>query len=68
VKQIVISPRGRHSAKPAEVRDRIVRLMGDVPRVELFARERVQGWEARGNEVEANASGEGRQPAPERQG
>jgi site-specific DNA-methyltransferase (adenine-specific) len=45
---------GRHSAKPAEVRDRIVRLMGDVPRIELFARERAQGWEAWGNEVEAN--------------
>lgn len=55
VKQVVLAPRGRHSAKPAEVRDRIVRLMGDVPRVELFARERVQGWEAWGNEVEANA-------------
>ena len=53
--QVVLAPRGRHSAKPAEVRDRIVRLMGDVPRVELFARERVQGWEAWGNEVEANA-------------
>ena len=54
VHQVVMAPRGRHSAKPAEVRDRIVRLMGDVPRVELFARERVQGWEAWGNEVEAN--------------
>ena len=54
VKQVVLAPRGRHSAKPAEVRDRIVRLMGDVPRVELFARERVQGWEAWGNEIEAN--------------
>jgi N6-adenosine-specific RNA methylase IME4 len=56
VPQLVFSTRGRHSAKPPEVRDRIVRLMGDVPRVELFARERVQGWEAWGNEVEANAA------------
>ena len=54
---------GRHSAKPAEVRDRIVRLMGDVPRVELFARERVQGWEAWGNEVEANNKNHGRDSA-----
>lgn len=51
VKQIVIAPRGRHSAKPAEVRDRIVRLMGDVPRIELFAREIVPGWTCWGNEV-----------------
>jgi len=60
VKQIVLAPRGRHSAKPAEVRDRIVQLMGDVPRVELFARERVQGWEAWGNEVEANNESSGK--------
>ena len=62
VKQIVIAPRGRHSAKPAEVRDRIVRLMGDVPRIELFARETVPGWEAWGNEVpcKANPTGQPR--------
>lgn len=41
----------RHSRKPAEVRERIVRLLGDVPRIELFARERVPGWDAWGNEV-----------------
>jgi N6-adenosine-specific RNA methylase IME4 len=29
-----------------------VTLMGDVPRVELFARKRYRGWEAWGNEVE----------------
>jgi phosphopantothenoylcysteine decarboxylase/phosphopantothenate--cysteine ligase len=39
--------------EPNEARRRIVELFGDVPRVELFARERVQGWEAWGNEVEA---------------
>lgn len=47
----VFAPRGRHSAKPPEVRDRIVRLLGDVPRIELFARERVPGWKAWGNEL-----------------
>jgi N6-adenosine-specific RNA methylase IME4 len=54
VKQIILSPRGRHSAKPSETRDRIVRLMGDLPRIELFARERVDGWDAWGNEVESD--------------
>ena len=51
VKQLVFSPLGRHSAKPPEVRNRIVELMGDVPRIELFARERVEGWHTFGNEV-----------------
>lgn len=51
VKQIVIAHRGRHSAKPAEVRERIVQLLGDVPRIELFAREQADGWDCWGNEV-----------------
>lgn len=46
------SLKGRHSAKPPEVRKRIEQLMGDVPRIELFARDRVAGWDAWGNEVE----------------
>ena len=54
VKQIVLAPRGKHSAKPAEVRDRIVQLLGDVPRIELFARNRTPGWDAFGNEVESD--------------
>lgn len=52
VKQIVMAPRGRHSAKPAEVRDRIVSLMGeDTERIELFARNYADGWDCWGNEV-----------------
>jgi site-specific DNA-methyltransferase (adenine-specific) len=54
VRQLLISPRGRHSAKPPEVRKRIVQLMGDLPRVELFAREKADGWDAWGNEVECD--------------
>lgn len=49
--KILLAPRQRHSAKPPEVRDRIVQLMGDLPRVELFARERAAGWRAWGNQV-----------------
>ena len=41
-----------HSRKPATVRDRIVQLFGDVPRIELFARERAEGWDSWGNELE----------------
>lgn len=51
VKQIVIAPRGRHSVKPLEVRSRIVELLGDLPRIELFARQIVDGWDHWGNEV-----------------
>ena len=36
--QLIQEPRGRHSQKPNIVRDKIVRLMGDLPRIELFAR------------------------------
>jgi site-specific DNA-methyltransferase (adenine-specific) len=51
VLQVILAPRGRHSQKPAEVRDRIVRLYGDVPRIELFARQRVLGWDCWGSEA-----------------
>lgn len=54
VKQIVLAPVGRHSAKPPEVRDRIVKLMGDLPRIELFARKRVKRWDCWGNEVKSD--------------
>ena len=50
--KILRAPRGSHSAKPVEVRRRIDALMGEGPsRVELFARERVDGWDAWGAEV-----------------
>ncbi len=49
--ELVVAPIGRHSAKPPEVRDRIVRLLGDVPRLELFARERTEGWASWGNQI-----------------
>lgn len=51
---VFVGPLGKHSAKPPEVRDRIVQLMGDRPRVELFARQKVPGWFAWGDEVEGD--------------
>lgn len=53
VKQIVQAQLGVHSRKPDEVRDRIVRLVGDVPRVELFAREAAPGWDRWGNQIDS---------------
>ena len=43
--------RGRHSEKPKEVGDRIVEMFPTQTKIELFARERVEGWDAWGNEV-----------------
>ena len=54
VHQVVISPVEEHSKKPNEIRERIVKLMGDVPRIELFARQKVEGWDSWGNEVECD--------------
>ena len=54
VKQVILAPRTAHSRKPPEVRDRIVQLMGDLPRIELFARQKVDGWDAWGLEVESD--------------
>ena len=53
VRQIIDTPREEHSKKPDEIRDRIVRLMGDLPRVELFARQAAPGWEVWGNQVDS---------------
>lgn len=51
VRQIVMTPIEEHSKKPSEVRDRIVELFGDIPRIELFARQHAEGWDCWGNEV-----------------
>ena len=45
-----------HSKKPPEIRDRIVKLMGDLPRIELFARQHADGWDCWGNEVQNKAN------------
>lgn len=52
VHQVIMSHIEQHSKKPDETREKIVELMGDLPRVELFARQKTPGWDAWGNEVE----------------
>jgi N6-adenosine-specific RNA methylase IME4 len=54
VSQVVLSPQEEHSKKPDEVRDRIVTLMGDLPRIELFARKRCEGWTSLGLEIDGS--------------
>ena len=51
VHQVILSKIREHSRKPDETRDRIVQLFGDLPRIELFARQQVDGWDCWGNEV-----------------
>jgi len=60
ISQIVMSPRGSHSAKPRIIRNKIVELCGDLPRIELFARppkdrlfedESYKGWDVWGDET-----------------
>jgi N6-adenosine-specific RNA methylase IME4 len=51
VSQLVISPLQEHSKKPNEVREKIVELIGDKTKIELFARQTVEGWDCWGNEI-----------------
>ncbi|MFG6393242.1 MAG: adenine methyltransferase [Lachnospiraceae bacterium] len=52
VHQVVVSHIEEHSKKPREVHQRIIQLMGDVSRIELFARRKTEGFDVWGNEVE----------------
>jgi len=52
VRELIVAPRREHSRKPDEVRDRIVDLFGDMPRIELFARQTTPGWDAIGNAID----------------
>jgi N6-adenosine-specific RNA methylase IME4 len=56
VHQIIVAPRMEHSRKPEEARERIIQLFGDLPRIELFARQATHGWAVWGNEVESDIS------------
>ena len=60
VHSVVYEPVSKHSRKPIEVKNRIIELFGDIPRIELFARKEdmlfdadgFDGWDVWGNEVE----------------
>lgn len=51
VKQLFYAERREHSRKPNCVRDFINELFGDIPKIELFAREEINGWDSWGDEV-----------------
>lgn len=53
VMQLVEAERTTHSKKPDEVRKRIETLFGDIPRIELFARDKnIPGWDAIGDGID----------------
>ena len=52
VSSALLEPLRGHSRKPDEARERIVRLFGDVPRIEMFATEKADGWDSIGDEID----------------
>jgi N6-adenosine-specific RNA methylase IME4 len=52
VHSIIDTPIEGHSKKPDIVRDKIVQLCGDLPRIELFARNKVDNWSALGYDID----------------
>lgn len=51
ISQLIFEPAREHSRKPGAARDLIVKLFGDLPRLEMFARQSAPGWTAIGNEI-----------------
>lgn len=54
IHQVIESKIEEHSKKPDEARKRIVELMGNLPRIELFARQKTEGWDVWGDEVDSD--------------
>lgn len=52
---VLAAPREKHSAKPPRVYEVIEACFGDVPRVEVFARQQRLGWASLGLEVGGEA-------------
>ena len=50
ISQLIESTPKDHSKKPNEVREKIIQLCGDLPRIELFARTKIHGWDVWGND------------------
>ena len=48
---IILVPRTKHSTKPNEAKERIDKLVGTIPKVELFARKQTEGWVCLGNDI-----------------
>lgn len=53
-RQFLSEMRTEHSKKPNEIRDRITRMFPNQSKIELFARQKYEGWDAWGNEVDCD--------------
>ena len=51
ISQVLETPIEQHSKKPNITRELITRLVGELPRIELFSRNATDGWDAWGNEL-----------------
>jgi len=51
VRQLQVFPIEQHSKKPDQFKNLILELVGDLPRIELFARQKTPGWDSWGNEI-----------------
>lgn len=51
ISQVIESPIEEHSKKPAITRELITRLVGELPRIELFSRQNTDGWDGWGNSI-----------------
>jgi len=54
VRQFLSKMRSKHSAKPSEIRKKIELMFPTQNKIELFAREKTEGWDVWGNEVESD--------------
>ena len=52
IRQFLSEMRGNHSSKPDEIRNRISLMFPSQKKIELFAREKHEGWDVWGNEVD----------------
>lgn len=51
IRNLQIHKISEHSRKPNEIRKEIIKLYGDLPRIELFAREKKENFDVWGNEI-----------------
>lgn len=54
VRQFLSKKRTKHSEKPTEFRDRIAEMFPKQNKIELFARNKTEGWDFWGNEIECD--------------
>lgn len=54
ISSVIVTPRQEHSKKPYEARERIELMYPSLLKIELFARQKTEGWDVWGNEVESD--------------